>query len=325
MSLEGIPSEHSKEQMTANVSVRVERGLDWVAAHRHEFGAEADEEVLCWAALSAEDPTRREAFLGRMRRDKPHIADPEGFFARVAGAYAEHPAPDVDHGQEVARWNESLPEVRKRIASIRKFFRPQTAPERVTLVPADALVGSTSGRAFDMGRELLIASHSENLDNVAHEYLHAILNPLVERLAASLSPEQRTSLIARAGSTLREEYGNNESVLYEEFIRTYNDWFARGEQPLTLEAFSKRLHEYDEQAFRTMVVRNPRIAERFRTLGIASLAELSNRAGEYYDRFERDDLRERLYALYKAYEADSGGVGFEQYVSERVRDLLPQS
>jgi hypothetical protein len=221
-------------------------------------------------------------------------------------------------------WNEHLPEVKTRIANLIAYFRPEgkAAVSKVVIVPSDELFASKdTGRSFRIGDTIVIMSHTENLDNVEHEFMHGIINPLTEKLTAQL-PEEK--IVALASSRLKDEemYGNHaRSLLNEELIRTYNDFIKEGRPVRTFADFKDLVDNLDELQFSELLATESRVKDRFIAMSIASLDDFRLKLQEYYDRYEKNDLRDKIYQLYKTFNAEKAqnpATRFEDFFSQEA-------
>lgn len=290
----------------------------------------ADEETLFFLSLIFLHVDRTNEVIGQIRKYKPHVRNPEELHNKLMKQLA---AIDLDRKDrekeaevEIARWKKKITEVRQRIKRIVSYFRPTietTRIEKVILVPSDQMIPKNSGRSFRIGGEILIMSHSENLDNVEHEFLHGLINPIVfEKL--QLSDQQRNRIVELAGRKLKEEYGEYPlSLLSEELIRTFNDLVKHGKRPESLKQFKRKLQLLDEKEFRKAIRSNKVLKSRLRAMDISSLNELCSRVEEYYNRYGKDQLRERIYDLYLGYEAvKEKGIIFEEFLKDNITEFI---
>jgi hypothetical protein len=198
--------------------------------------------------------------------------------------------------------------------------------KKITIVPSDKLLSSKdSGSSFHVDGATVIMSHTENLDNFEHEFLHSIINPLTEKISESI-PEEK--IINLASIKLKEEemYGDNAlSLLNEELIRTYNDLIKNKKNIRTFNDFEKMTNSLDNDSFNKIVKSESQIKTRFSSMNIASLEEFKLKIKEYYDKYEKNELREKVFQLYKKYDAEKSinqNIRFEDFLSKEIGPIL---
>ena len=63
--------------------------------------------------------------------------------------------------------------------------------KKIIIVPSDKLLSSKdTGSSFHVGDTIVIMSHTENLENFEHEFLHGIINLMTEELAEEIPQEK---------------------------------------------------------------------------------------------------------------------------------------
>ena len=314
----------SQENIKPPFEVQSEKGFDWIMRHRSDYPDIGDEEALIWCALTADHPELHDHFLSELIKHKPHIAAPEELLQRIKDDMTTRTDDPINHESEIQQWQKDIPEVEGRISALISYFSPNYIPSRVQIIPSDTFI-INSGRGFRIGDQVLISSHTGNLDNVEHEFAHSFMNETVERFAANLSPEQLSGLFALCNRDLRINYGDNVSLLCEEFIRTYNNYIKKGELPMSLDEFKAKLTHLSEKDFDDIKTGNKRLSIRLQELAISSLQELRQRTAEYYNRFERDEMRDRLIIFYSDYneaKKTDPTLRFEQFLSKNGLEIL---
>jgi len=284
-----------------------------------------DEEAFFMAALVAEYPGREKEILKQLQKYKPHIKDPSALIQDIVQKIQS-----TEMKASLERANIDAETIRTRIANLIDYFRPNVSTsriEQVVLVPAERiLTRPDSGMSFRIGNEILIVSPANNLDNLDHEFLHGLINPIVEKIYANLSEKQRQRICTLANEGLKADYGNLPfSLLCEELIRTYNDVVKRGEEPLSLESFRSKVSELNENTFRTEMAIHQDFRNRMQFLGIDSVDSLKRKAEEYYNRYVKNELRSQISRLYQAYEAECAEttrVNFEEFLAKNIQHLL---
>ncbi len=291
-----------------------------------------DEETLYNAALVYEHPERIEKILKMAEKYKPHVKNPREALQTILDVlksfdqsfssslledkFREWTEQDKDNRLE------NLKETRKRIEMLIDFFKPDSATtlvRKVNFVPTDPLYKKNSGRSFSLGDEQVIISHIENIDNQDHEFLHGIVNPIVEKLSRRLTDEQREKISQLASNKLKQDYGEGHfSLLCEEFVRTFNDVVKKGEKPQTFEDFEQKTAELSEAEFQQYLLESERLRVRCEGLGITTLGDFKDRPREYFEKFEKNQLRDIIFELYQEYLIRSDKTeNFEQFVLKK--------
>jgi hypothetical protein len=141
-----------------------------------------------------------------------------------------------------------------------------------------------------------------------------------------LSEDEIAKINSLAGPKLKQDYGEFPmSLLNEELIRTYNDYYKKGVTPRSLEEFKQNLTEMEEEQFAEDSKNNASLRKRLESLGVESLADLQQKADEYYEAYEKDEFRDRSYEFIKKYEAsaeEDEDLTFDSYLSENISELI---
>ncbi len=286
----------------------------------------ADEETLFLLALTFHRPDRKEEAMKQIIRYKPHVKNPQRLRKILMECLSKVDLGTVKVSPEISKWKEKIPELKKRIKRVIDYFkpRPDTSPiDIIVLVPSNRMVSKTSGKSFRFGRELLIMSHSENLDNVEHEFLHGLINPIIEKVR--LSQEQKKRIVKLAGQKLKRDYGEYPlSLLAEQFIRVYNDLIKKGRKPRKFKEFKQGLATLTEREFQKVKQSNGKLRKRLKEMEISSLEQLRKKAKEYYNRYLKDELEQRIFKLYLKYERMKRD-DFEGFLKENLKNLYRPS
>jgi hypothetical protein len=167
-------------------------------------------------------------------------------------------------------------------------------------------------------------AHTDNMENMEHEFLHGIINPITEKLAAKI-PQEKVVALASHRLKVEQGYGDHAlSLLNEEIIRTYNECVETGKPPMTFEDFEKAVAAQSEDDF-ARSIKSPDMQSRMATLGVASVAQFKERAREYYDPFVKNELREKVYPLYIRFNqerAQNPGLRFEDFLAAEIETAL---
>ena len=97
-----------------------------------------------------------------------------------------------------------------------------------------------------------------------------------------------------------------------------------GKPPMTFEDFEKAVAAQSEDDF-ARSIKSPNMQSRMAALGVASVTQFKERAREYYDRFVRNELREKVYPLYIRFDrerAQNPGLRFENFLAAEIETAL---
>lgn len=172
---------------------------------------------------------------------------------------------------------------------------------------------------------MVLRSHIENPDGLNHEFLHSVINPIVEKLSQKLIERQKEKISQMASDELKfnQNYGEGYfSLLCEEFIRAYNDFFRRGENPSTYthEDFQREIADKKEKQFQEALAEEERLRVWCDKLGIKTLEDFRTKSKEYFEqfmknRFEKNLLQDLIFKFYQEYvNRPDKNVNFEQFV-----------
>jgi hypothetical protein len=298
----------------------------------HEGGI--DEETLYNFALTYQHPERVEKVLEMVEKYKPNVKNPQEVYQKVLTllehfdqTFSTSPLAEKFSAEIERDRNERLQrieETKKRIEKLIDFFKPDsktTNVKKISFVPTDPLYKKNSGRAFSVfPGEQIIISHIDNVDNQDHEFCHAIINPIVEKLSQQLTDEQKEKISQLASEKLKQDYGDDHfSLLCEEFIRTYNDVFKRGEKPQTYEDFVQKISSITEDQFQKFLADSQNLRARCEQLEIKTIEDFKNKSREYFEKFEKNQLRESIFKLYQEYcsRPNKEVENFEKFVLEK--------
>jgi len=105
-------------------------------------------------------------------------------------------------------------------------------------------------------------------------------------------------------------------LLCEEFIRTYNDVLKKGEKPQTYEDFVRRISSVSEEQFQKFLAQSESLKARCKELGIKTIEDFKNKSQEYFERFEKNQLRDLIFEIYQEYlnRPNKGSENFEQFI-----------
>ncbi len=290
----------------------------------------ADEETLINLALAVENPERETCALNTIRKHKPWIKDPDQLLENFRNILNEFKkifsATEVSvHWDNLTENDRQAKELLRGqmtddITKLINFFHPQTSTtilKRLTIMPSNFLLPIKSGAGFNFGDEYAIESNISNRKNFQHEFLHSVINPIVDKLESLLTDDQKESIVRSAKKSLVQDYGEHwYSLLCETLIRTYNDIYSQNEKPLTENSFKARVDSLTESEFVKIVDESPAQKERLAAMQIASLSDFKAKAGEYFQQVLKNQLGEIIFELYKKYDQLklTQNINFEDFI-----------
>lgn len=297
-----------------------------------------DEETLYILALTKEHEERDSGAFSVIEKYKPNIKEPYQLQQKLFASLELFKKQFSDSSifkkiddfivEDIIKRENNIESTKKQIKELIDFFKPSshtTKIDKVSVIPTDPLYKQDSGYAFVFDNELVLKNHIDNPDNLDHEFSHSIINPIVEKISKNLSNNQKNRISELANDKLKQDYGLKYfSLLCEELIRTYNDIFKKGERPQTLEDFKQKIANIDNNALQKVLIENTNLADRFKQLNISNIGDLIEKAELYFDKFERNELREIIFNLYQEYSNinDKDGTNFENFILRRLPETL---
>jgi hypothetical protein len=99
-------------------------------------------------------------------------------------------------------------------------------------------------------------------------------------------------------------------------IRTYNDVLKKGEKPQTYEDFAQKISNISEEQFQKFLAQSESLKARCKELGIKTIEDFKNKSQEYFERFERNQLRDLIFEIYQEYlsRPNKEAENFEQFI-----------
>lgn len=295
---------------------------------------DVDEETLYNMALTYQHPERAKMVFELAKKYKPHIKNPQGIYqkfltiievfdksfseSQLANKFTK--AIEQDKNKRI----EKIEESKKRIESLIIFFKPDiktTNIKKVSFIPNDPLQKENSGQAFNVfPGEQIIRSHIDNVLNQDHEFLHGVINRIVDKLSEVLTNEQKDKISQLANNKLKKDYGDDfYSLLCEEFIRTYTEIIYSEEKPKKYEDFKEKINIIKNEQFQKFLIESTSLKERCDELDIKTIEDFKNKSQEYFNKFERNELRDIIFEMYQEYSnRPDKSTNFEQFVLEKL-------
>ncbi len=305
---------------------------------------EVDEESLYNLSLTYQHPERTGHVFNMLEKHKGiermRAEESQRKLIEVLGILDKDPSLDnlkkkfIEETQrDIETRREQLGGSRQRIEKLIDFFRPKlqtTKIEKVNLLPTDFLYHKRSGKSFSFGKELILMSSPEDsTDGQAHEFLHGIINPIIDKLNKNLTEGHKRKIVELASGKIRQHYGeeNYYSHLCEGFIRTYLNVFEKGGKPQTYENFRELISQKitNDNQFQRILVQDKELKQRCDALGVSNLEELTVKSKDYFETYEEDKLGNVIYGFlgnYKRECSDKPEVTFEDFVLQKfIRHL----
>ena len=289
-----------------------------------------DEEILYMLALTYEHPGRNKEIFKFIDKYKPYIKNPPELQQKLfhilevfdqsfsSSPLAEKLSVEIEKDKKAR--GEILADTQVRIEGLISFFKPDsktTRTKKISLMTTDPLYKKNQGYGFTFGEESVLKTHIDNTHNLEHEFSHSIINPIVEKLSQQLTDEQKEKISQLANKKLKQDYGDGHfSLLCEEFINTYGNVFKMGEKPQTYEDFVRKISSISEEQFQEFLVPGENLKARCAELGINTIEDFKNKSQEYFEKFERNQLRDLIFEIYQEYSnrPDQETENFERFV-----------
>jgi len=292
-----------------------------------------DEEVLYVLALTYKHTERTKKAFEMIKKNKSYIKNPQELQLKIFKAIEAIKKPFSYSSLSEKINNKALEdkeirtkdlwEIKTKIEELINFFRPDSITsniKRVILMPTDPLYKKNSGAAFVFGDELILKSNIENKDNLNHEFLHGIINPIVDKLSRQLTDKQREKISQLANKKLKQDYGEDYySLLCEELIRTYNDVFSKGERPVTYWDFKQKISGITEEEFQSFLSQSESFKINCKKTNIINIDDFRNKSQEYFKQFIENDLRRLIFECYEEYsnQSNKDDGNFEWFILEK--------
>ncbi len=307
-----------------------ENSLAFITGQLPAYAEVGDEEAIFNLALLLGHPEWKEQIFSLIKREKPHVKNAGEIFERIQNSYAGWQKAGTHEPplSKISWWAEHLPQLREKIAETISFFGPdpKTIPSQIEIMPGDTILAQNhGGMSFYVSSTGIIVARTGNFENSRHEFLHAIINPLTEKLRGKISEEK---ILELAGIKLKSLYGNSGySILNEELIRTYNDFFADHKKLPTFEDMERATASMDETQFSKILSQEPDTKKRLTDMNVKTLREFKTRLKEYFNLYEKDLLRERIYNLYQGFGREKNAnprISFEDFLNKNVEKLFAE-
>ncbi len=221
--------------------------------------------------------------------------------------------PDIKQKEEI-NFNE-------RLKKINNFFKFKDINiQNIEIVLDNPFRGKEDGSCINLGDEIIISTNTENIDNFDHEFLHTQLNSMIDNLQMDDDFINIINGMLKFEKSNIKEYGElsmqNRSALYEEFIRTYVNYFSKGEDLIEQVKEIKNIKNVDDEEFKEYL--KNKVKESGKIFSEEELEEAMQKIDkEKYieSSIKEKELQTRIYAFYKEYSMQSD-KNFEEYINE---------
>jgi hypothetical protein len=319
---EGIALHHILEKISTEGDDRYTEVIE----SYQSISADFDAESLGWISLIYDNPEITDQIISDIQKHKGAesvtVAQIKYYLNTLGkleelltetGEYADYLGdPDLDP--------ENRTELEGKLAKTVDFFQPQvgtTSASRVVVIPTSRELIGESGWGYATGDTAYVISPIDKTDNQTHEFLHAVVNPIVEKM--DISGDEERQVVELASSRLVEDEGYGEhaqSLLGETLIRVYcrrilgevDGYFSLGE-------FQEVVDRLSDERF-AEISTDEKMKKRMQGLDVATLDDFKAKAREYYDLYEKNDLAQKIIILYKEYQTsgtEESTVNFEDY------------
>ncbi len=298
-----------------------------------EFYEKIDMEIAGWFALAIDHPNILPSILETCLKHKEHKnlnkENASELFEEFKAILNEFRAKNSDL-ESVLKFKEdnleanNLLEEKEMLAECLEYFKPkkQTSNLRSVIFLTDNdLIKNNTGWGFRADDKGYIVSHKNNRNNQRHEFLHFLINPIIEKI--EFSEEEKKKIIEMAGQKMVVElnYGENAtSLLNEALIRVFNE--IKSNNYKTFQDYLEKIAKLSEEKFGQIKIDE---AEVLAKLNIKTLGDFKERATDIYYARITSTLNEKVYQLYLDYDQlrkNNFDLTFEDYFLENYKKLF---
>lgn len=304
--------------------IHLDKGLH-DAYRRIKELAKGNEETLQWLAFVAEKDAQAQLHIVE------HMIAHKGFTKETAVAllsefkdFYQRAKQSIDLSgfkefvdADIANRIQKFPRLREKIGEAIDFFKPKKSSfKKIVYLPTNPLAEKLSGYGIEVGEDFYISAESGNEINEIHEFLHSIINPIIEHI--TLTGDEETRVLTLCPDKLKD-YKYPISILIEEIIRTYRTGFRPENEP-SLENFKKKLLATKKEDLENVIAQEKRQGVAM-AQNAAELIGSDEMIARYYEKYAQDRLAERIWKFFEEYQK-SGAESFEQFFMHNYRSLL---
>ncbi|HPI67129.1 MAG TPA: hypothetical protein PKZ16_01105 [bacterium] len=288
--------------------------------------AHDDEETLRWLAFVAgKDQKSQQAIIDQMVKYKDfNQEDALELLLRFISFYLQIKE-KIDLSEiinftshDIDKRKEQLPELERKINEAIKFFNPRPSRlKKIIYLPTNPLTKEQSGYGLEIDENYYVSAELGNEINEIHEFLHSIINPVMEKIKLSADDEK---IILELCPNKLKSYQYPQSILTEEIIRTYKTGFKKENEP-SFDNFRAKLLSADKSKLQKMLNDEKQQEGAAMAASVTELLTNDKIMRRYYEKYGRDILSERIWQFFAAY-STSGSEDFESYFLDHYQDIL---
>lgn len=209
---------------------------------------------------------------------------------------------------------EALPELSEKINKAVDFFNPKNlSVKEIVYLPTNPLENKQSGSGIDTGKTSYVNTEKWNEVNQVHEFLHFIVNPIIEKLELSQEDEEN---ILKIASEKIKDYQFPKSILTEEIIRTYKTGLNFDNKP-GFNNFKQRLLNLSREKLQDILDSE----KEGQSVSVGELLSDDNLIKSYYEKYDKNELSERIWTFFENFK-NSESDNFEEYFLKNYKDIL---
>jgi len=203
------------------------------------------------------------------------------------------------------------------------FFRPKksTADVKKATIVASGEMLSSLGTLYNRGEEITIFDGGD-VETGTHEFLHSIINPLVQKVEFTDEEVERVGQLIPPN--VRDNYEQGAGALSETLINAYLRVFTK--ETTVKEALMSRYKDLGRSEFDRAMRSGSHFTEMMGKIGVKSFSDWTDdKKEEMYRKYFEDGLMERCVSFYSEYEKEREGkpfFTFEDFFQENYRKLL---
>jgi hypothetical protein len=211
---------------------------------------------------------------------------------------------------------QNLSELTKKITEAIDFFNPKDLSiKEVIYLPTNPLENKQSGNGIDVGKTSYVNTENGNEINQMHEFLHFIINPIIEKLELSKGDEQS---IFKLATEKIKDYKLPKSIFTEAIIRTYGAGLNFNDKT-GFDNFKQRLLNLEREKLQNIL--DLESEKEGVSMDIDKLLSDDSLIREYYEKYDRDELVERISSFFEKFK-NSESTNFEEYFLKNYKDIL---
>ncbi|MEI7451723.1 MAG: hypothetical protein WCK37_00805 [Candidatus Falkowbacteria bacterium] len=284
-----------------------------------------NDETLRWLAFAVEKDDEMQSFIidqmikykGFDKEDVKELFSKFNNFYRKAKQSFDLAETRKFVATNIDQRSERFSELKKKINEAINFFNPQSSEiKKVVYLPTNPLEKKQSGSGIEVGKTFYINAENGNEVNEIHEFLHSIINPIIEKI--ELSEDEGKVILDLCPDKLKS-YQYPLSILTEEIIRTYHTGFQPDNKP-SLENFKKRLLSLSKIDLQKMLDQEQKQGVAMAG-NVEELLSSEEVVDKYYNKYSRDILAEKIWNLFEDYQSSSAG-NFERFFIDNYRKIF---